>query len=88
MACNVEDEEHIYGYLVFEKRPEFGPIAHYIFVKHAFQKLGIGRSLWIHAFGERWAENGVRVSEISEAVLKLRRRYPIIYNPYFVSPES
>ncbi|TXH18354.1 MAG: N-acetyltransferase [Hyphomicrobiaceae bacterium] len=88
VACNVEDEEHIYGYLTFEQRKDFGPIAHYIFVKHSFQKLGLAKSLWLHAFGPNWAENGVRISDLSEPVLKLRRKYPLIYNPYLFFQES
>jgi hypothetical protein len=42
VACNPEDHDFIYGYLVTEATPEM-PSVHYAFVKATFQKFGIAK---------------------------------------------
>lgn len=44
VACNPEDTEHIFGYVVHEPKAEH-QIYHWCFVKFAFRNMGLARSL-------------------------------------------
>jgi len=44
VACNAEDPDQIFGYLVFEKQHD-RPCIHYLYVKEKFRKLGIAHAL-------------------------------------------
>jgi len=48
VACNSEDPEQIFGYLVAEDNGAL-PVCHYLYVKQPFRRLGIARML-INAF--------------------------------------
>lgn len=48
LACDPEDEQVIYGFIVGENHPD-QDILHYILVKEAFQNFGVAREL-INAF--------------------------------------
>jgi hypothetical protein len=43
IASSIDDPDTIFGYLVFQKYKT--PILHYVYVKHAFKKMGIAAEL-------------------------------------------
>jgi hypothetical protein len=45
-AVNKEDPNHVFGWICFEKQSI--PILHYLYVKEAFRKFGIGTNLFHH----------------------------------------
>lgn len=46
IACDPEDEDHIFGYVVFSNITRIDlDIFHYVFTKRAFQKLGVAKGL-------------------------------------------
>jgi len=49
VACAVDDDDEIFGYIVGEPVDR---IAHYAFVKSAFQKWGVGTTLYRVMFGD------------------------------------
>ncbi len=48
VACNPDNDEQIYGYIVF-KRPN---TLHYVLVKHIYRRMGVCRKLMEAAFPE------------------------------------
>jgi ribosomal protein S18 acetylase RimI-like enzyme len=44
IACNPEDEDQIFGYVVRQKLGEIS-IIHYIYVKHTYRRLGFGNMM-------------------------------------------
>lgn len=45
VACSPEDNNQIFGWMLFEKIKDIG-ILHYIYVKHPYRRYGIGKSLY------------------------------------------
>lgn len=83
VACNREDEEQIFGYVVFEEQDD-RPCFHYVYVKEKFRKLGIGRALIEEAArllpkGPLWASHW---SNLAPVVLKPAQ---VEYNPFRAS---
>jgi GNAT superfamily N-acetyltransferase len=44
VACNHEDQSQIYGWVCVEPHCQY-PIVHYVYVKHPYRSLGIGKAL-------------------------------------------
>lgn len=82
VACNPESPEQVFGYAVAESR---GPVRviHYLYVKHPFRGMGIGRSLLGLIGG-----HGAHYTHHTHAGLKLARAFSARFNPYLagVSP--
>jgi hypothetical protein len=45
VICNPEDKDQIFGYAVYELRPDSEPIIHWLYIKYTFRKLGLARFL-------------------------------------------
>lgn len=81
VACNPEDADQIFGYIVAEQQEQ--PVYHYLYVKDSFRKLGIATQLYGAAAqvlgGERaWSTHWTPV--IAGVIDK--RKLAIRYNPY------
>lgn len=75
VACNPEDEDQIYGYMVFNSPS----ILHYAFTKSFFRGFGV--------FSGLLKESGIDMKEIyvthkAPSYEKLRSKLPFIFNPY------
>lgn len=46
VACNPEDSDHIYGYLVGEHYQKNADVIHWVYVKGPFRRMGIGTALF------------------------------------------
>ena len=62
IACNPEDPEQIYGYMVFEKVADI-PIIHFLYVKLLFRENGIARHL-INSVFEDFGKKKTVISHI------------------------
>lgn len=46
VACDAEDPDHIYGWICASKNADGSVTLHYVYVKHAFRGMGIGKRLF------------------------------------------
>lgn len=74
VACSPENQNVIFGYLVYEPG-----IIHYAYVKELFRKLGIARSLFIAAETPKVITHKTRTIKPI-----LRKHDEIIYNPFIL----
>lgn len=75
IACDPNDLDTIYGYLVFEPH-----VAHYAFVKLAWCRLGIAKALVTKAFG---TASGLVISHSTKTMKEISSSHPdITYNPF------
>jgi hypothetical protein len=80
VACHRDEPEVIFGYLIYEP----GTL-HYAFVKEAFQKLGIAKSLFLNAFGDQGLTDQLQVTHKTFCVHDLLERHPnLTYNPFLL----
>lgn len=75
VACNPEDQDQIFGYIVYQL-----PQLHFVYVKSAYQKLGIGFSLmeksgWV-------ADENKQFSHYTHQFQKFINRFKPKFNPY------
>ena len=61
VACNPDDPDQIFGYLVGEPR-----VLHYIYVKAPFRRNGIARKLVARCFGSEMSKNQVQKTKNTE----------------------
>ena len=81
VACNPEDSQHLYGYIVSEKFAS-GTVVHFIYVKHALRKFGIARELFCQAIGK---QETTLVTHVTQSNFKrLATKYSLIYDPYLL----
>jgi GNAT superfamily N-acetyltransferase len=75
-----EDSNVILGFLAIEEEPEEEPLIHFIFVKEAFRKFGIAKSL---LEASKLNPNHCQITHWTEEVETLSRKFPKLkYNPY------
>ena len=77
VACSEEDPEHVYGYIVYEKKDPV--IVHYILVKQTFQRLGIGTKLKDQI---KDGNNPMVCTFAGFAFTKLKNKWRLTYNPW------
>jgi len=81
IACNEKDASQVYGYICAGKVDGIFAI-HYIYVKHSFRNLGVGKVL-LNAFQHDPATASVHShsTRISE---RLAAKYNSVYHPYLI----
>jgi len=80
MACNVDDPDQIFGYVVLEAVGE-AKLLHYVYVKYPNRKLGIAKTMLQVAIPEFGQEYTV-TSHASHNFSKLANRFMLVYNPF------
>jgi hypothetical protein len=85
LAIDPEDHEHIYGWVCYEPR-ELMTGLHYVYVKHAFRRLGIASTL-IDYVKKQCMDSGSDVCYTSRtwAGTQLARKRALIFNDRFNS---
>jgi GNAT superfamily N-acetyltransferase len=79
VACNEEDESQVFGYIVYEDLPNDNLLAHYIYVKHTYRKMGIAKRL---ISSVRKNNNPVLISHHSKLLDTLNNDLRVIYDPF------
>jgi GNAT superfamily N-acetyltransferase len=79
IACNSNDVSQIYGYIVGEYI-ENALVIHYLYVKHSFRKLGVGKALF-NSF-DHDTSLAACCSHLTKPVEKFLMKYNVIYHPY------
>ena len=94
MVVDPEDQDHVYGYIVYEAGEMF--ILHYMYIKSAFRNFGLAKSILQKANPQFGVEemylthlDKVDIFQNSRGVIKRnswfikkRSEYKMIYNPY------
>jgi hypothetical protein len=81
VACKLNDDLIIYGYLVFEPK-----VVHYCFVKEAFRFTGIAKDLYKTAIGKY--EAGVQFTHLTKEAKAIVEKYRLLtYNPFILFKE-
>lgn len=81
VACSDEDETQLYGYIC-ATRVEGILCVHYIYIKHTFRSLGIGKML-LNAFEHDPSAASV-YTHSTRIAAKLATKYNLIYHPYLL----
>jgi len=81
VACNSEDSEQLFGYVVHQLAPGDISVVHYIYVKHPYRRFGIGSSLMKPFIGNDLpniiTHNGRSLPEVVD-------KWNLVYDPYFL----
>lgn len=90
MAVNPEDPTQIFGYVVATPTTSNVCVLHWLYVKSAFRKLGIGSALVREAIHETEANTNYPVccTYISHNFNWLKDKLNLVYNPYLVAMEN
>lgn len=79
VACNPEDENQVFGYIVFEH--ERGCLVHWLYVKYTYRKLGVANAL----IGQLPnGSGGITLTHIGRSFQELKAKYNLEYNPYLL----
>jgi hypothetical protein len=78
ILCNPEDDNHLYGYIVFERLPGDNLLIHYLYVKHTYRRWGFAKAM-VDAI--RASQNPILTSHHT-SVCKLSKSIVHIYDPY------
>jgi len=78
MICSKEDDNHLFGYAVFEHLPSDNLLLHYIYIKHTYRKSGFAKHLIEQV---RRSSNPILVSHITN-VCKSSKSIIYVYDPY------
>lgn len=81
VACDPEDLNHLYGYVVFADRDSM--ILHWIYVKHAFRRNGIARLLYDLASRDSDRRQATVCTFATRVFDAVSRRYGLVYDPSF-----
>ena len=81
IACDPEDSSQLYGYIVAAVE-EGILVLHFIYVKHTFRNLGIGKTL-LDALGHDKSSAAVYTHHTRMAD-KLAAKYNFVYHPYLM----
>lgn len=81
IACSVDDPTQIYGF-INAGREEGIFCVNYVYIKHAFRNLGIGKAL-VNSFDHDFQTASV-VTHTSKVVDRLLAKYNMIYHPYIL----
>ena len=79
IACNPEDEDQIYGYIVYEPIIDDITVLHYVYVKFTYRKLGIARTI---VEGSIDIKNPILYTHHTETVKRIKDKLDLIYDPY------
>lgn len=86
VACNPESPEQIFGYGVYQPTSAHVAVVHFVYVKHPFRRLGIGRA--IHQTALRLAEHDDSLPSVATHITSawevLREKWNMVYNPYMI----
>ena len=85
IACNEEDPTQIYGYICAGALEGF-LVIHYVYVKHSFRNMGIGKLL-LNMFDHDPSTAGIYTHHTKSAD-KLSAKYNFVYHPYILFNES
>lgn len=91
VACNAQDPEQIYGYILAQSRPGDAQgdvlVVHWVYVKQPFRNLGIAKQLFAKLSslpGER-PTAAVQYTHRVKTVDRLLQSYPhVTFNPYLL----
>ena len=81
VACDPQDSSHLYGYSVAGEQDDV-LVLHFIYVKHTFRNLGIGKTL-LDALGHDNSSAAVYTHHTRMAD-KLAAKYNLVYHPYLM----
>ena len=81
VACSNDDSSHLYGYIVTGEE-EGILVLHFIYVKHTFRNMGIGKTL-LDAVGHSSDVASVYTHHTRIAD-KLASKYNFVYHPYLM----
>tara|TARA_R100000656_G_C3887637_1_gene115846 strand:- start:72 stop:533 length:462 start_codon:yes stop_codon:yes gene_type:complete len=81
VACNEKDPSQVYGYVVGGDE-EGILVLHFIYVKHTFRNMGMGKTL-LDAMGHDKEKAGVYTHHTRMAD-KLAAKYNLVYHPYLM----
>jgi len=81
IACDPEDSSQLYGYIVAAVE-EGILVLHFLYVKHTFRNLGIGKTL-LDALGHDKSSAAVYTHHTRMAD-KLAAKYNFVYHPYLM----
>ena len=81
VACDPEDSSQLYGYIVAGLE-EGILVLHFIYVKHTFRNLGIGKTL-LDALGHD-KSNAAVYTHHTRMADKLAAKYNFVYHPYLM----
>ena len=85
VACDPDDPDVIWGYVAFDQE---NPVLHFVYVKGAFRKMGIGTRLMDEAFKRCdgcWSQIGDHPVVVSHRTESLFKAWPNVkwrWNPY------
>jgi L-amino acid N-acyltransferase YncA len=79
IACDPEDEAHLYGYILYEMIEDM-PVLHYVYVKHVYRYLGIAKQLAEKAIGKD--NKAIVASHVTKIFDNVSKKYNIYYNPF------
>ena len=88
IACNPEMPDQIFGYGVYQ--PSSGGVAviHYLYVKHPYRKLGIGKELFrqMLALSDHNTDLPAVASHIADPSVwwDIKDKFNLVYNPYVI----
>lgn len=89
IACDPEDKEHVFGYLVGHSSPSVqADYLHYIYVKSSFRQKGIAAAM-IQAFSSQPTLYNTHETLRKGILTHLKKKYQrVIFNPYaFMNPQ-
>ena len=78
MVCSPDDDNHLFGYVVFEYLPGNNLLVHYLYVKHTYRKNGIAKFLLEKI---RKSQNPILTSHHTH-VCKATKSIIFVYDPY------
>lgn len=81
IAANPEDDNHILGYIVFDKHNGL-KILHYIYVKAPYRRLGIANFLRKFAFTNE--SHPIVTSHYTRMSSILKDKWQLVFNPYIL----
>ena len=87
VACNGEDPSQVYGYIVGGEVDGIS-LLHFIYVKHTFRNMGIGKTL-LDAVGHE-SDKAAVYTHHTRMSDKLASKYNFVFHPYllFALPEA
>jgi GNAT superfamily N-acetyltransferase len=77
IACDLEDENHIYGWVCGDRHDE-AAVIHYVHVKEAFRRYGIAREL----LKEFEPKKEMFYTHFTRKGREVARRFGAVFNPY------
>jgi len=75
IACNPEDDTHIFGYICYRVDPQ---VMHYVYMKQPFRRIGIAGGLLSSSLSGK----DIDVTYHTPRLKRLNNWYKFTYNPY------